>query len=64
MGSRFHYPKSKFLSSNEGFRNSGLICENCDQRNADKSDVMIYNPKFDIEERVKRISPTYQSVAK
>lgn len=44
------------------FRNSGLICENCDQRNTDKSDVMIYNSKFNIAERVKKVSTTYQSV--
>jgi wyosine [tRNA(Phe)-imidazoG37] synthetase (radical SAM superfamily) len=44
------------------FKGSGLICENCDQRNADKSDVMIYNSKFDIKERVKQISTTYSKV--
>ncbi len=44
------------------FENSGLICENCDQRNADKSDVMVYNSKFDIEERVKKVSTTYLDV--
>jgi hypothetical protein len=42
------------------FAGSGLICEICDQRNTDKSDVMIYNSKFDIEERVKMISTTYK----
>lgn len=42
------------------FTNSGLICENCDQRNKDKSDVMIYNSKFDIQERVHKVSTTYQ----
>ncbi|HDK16850.1 MAG TPA: radical SAM/SPASM domain-containing protein [Nitrospirae bacterium] len=44
------------------FKGSGLICENCDQRNADKSDVMIYNSKFDIKERVKSVSTTYAKV--
>lgn len=44
------------------FKNSGLICENCDQRNKDKSDVMIYNSKFDIRERVKKVSTTYQNI--
>ncbi|MCL4457684.1 MAG: radical SAM protein [Nitrospirae bacterium] len=44
------------------FENSGLICENCDQRNVDKSDVMVYNSKFDIEERVKKVSTTYMDV--
>lgn len=46
------------------FRNSALICENCDQRNIDKSDVMIYNSKFNVEERVNKISTTYQDVLK
>ncbi len=44
------------------FRGSGLICENCDQRNADKSDVMVYNSKFNIEERVRMISTTYKKI--
>ena len=44
------------------FKGSGLICENCDQRNKDKSDVMIYNSKFNIDERVKMISTTYEKV--
>lgn len=44
------------------FKGSGLICENCDQRNADKSDIMIYNSKFDIRERVKSVSTTYTKV--
>ncbi len=44
------------------FKNSGLICENCDQRNADKSDVMVYNSKFDIAERVKKVSTTYSDI--
>ena len=44
------------------FRDSGLICENCDQRNSDKSDVMIYNSRFDITERVKQVSTTYSDI--
>ncbi len=44
------------------FAESGLICGNCDQRNVDKSDVMIYNSKFDIKERVKKVSTTYQEI--
>ncbi len=44
------------------FKESGLICENCDQRNLDKTDVMIYNSKFDIRERVKKVSTTYQEI--
>lgn len=44
------------------FEGSGLICSDCDQRNADKSDVMVYNSKFDIRERVKQLSTTYAQV--
>ena len=44
------------------FSDSGLICENCDLRNKDKSDVMVYNSKFDIKERIKMTSTTYHKV--
>lgn len=44
------------------FEGAGLICETCDQRNKDKSDVMIYDSKFDIEQRVKMTSTTYTKV--
>ena len=44
------------------YSGSGLICENCDQRNADKSHVMSYNSKFDISERVQKVSTTYRDV--
>ncbi len=44
------------------FAGSNLICENCDQRNKVKSDVMIYNSKFDIRERVGRVSTTYHDL--
>jgi len=56
------YKKIKECHLTGNYKNSGLICENCDQRNADKSDVMIYNSKFDIQERVKMISTTYKKV--
>jgi len=44
------------------FLRSRLICENCDQRNSIKSDVMIYDSKFDIKERVNMISTTYKKI--
>lgn len=44
------------------FVSSGLICENCDQRNIDKSDVMAYNSKFDIKERINKVSTTYSDL--
>ena len=46
------------------FEGSDLICENCDQRNSNKSDVMIYNSKFNINERVTKLSTTYQDIIK
>lgn len=46
------------------FDDSGLICAHCDQRNANKSDVMVYNSKFMIEERVEMTSTTYRCLGK
>lgn len=46
------------------FKGSELICEKCDQRNLDKSDVMVYNSKFDIKERVSKLSTTYVDIIK
>ncbi len=56
------YKKICKCHNSGNYKNSDLICENCDQRNSDKSGVMIYNSKFDIEERVKKLSTTYQKV--
>ena len=44
------------------YRGSGIICENCDQRNVEKTDAMIYNSKYDIQERVKKVSTTYADI--
>lgn len=44
------------------FNGSELICDNCDQRNIDKSDVMVYNSKFPINERVGMVSTTYSTL--
>ena len=44
------------------YKGSNLLCENCDQRNADKSDVMVYNSKFDLQERVKLTSSAYSKL--
>ena len=41
---------------------TGLICEHCDQRNKDKTDVMLYNSKFDLKERVNQVSTTYSAL--
>lgn len=55
---------NKILHCHEtgNFAGSNLICENCDQRNKVKSDVMIYNSKFDISERVGKVSTTYSDL--
>jgi len=44
------------------YKGSRLICENCDQRNMEKTESMIYNSKYDIQERVKKVSTTYADI--
>ncbi len=44
------------------YAGSRLICASCDQRNTEKKDVMVYNSKFDIKERVRMISTTYKKL--
>lgn len=56
------YKKIRDCHKNGRFKGKDLICEHCDQRNKDKSDVMIYNSKFNIDERVKMVSTTYKKV--
>jgi wyosine [tRNA(Phe)-imidazoG37] synthetase (radical SAM superfamily) len=56
------YKKIADCHTTGNFKNSNLICEKCDQRNKDKSDVMIYNSKFDIKERIRQISTTYSKI--
>lgn len=56
------YNRIKERHMSGDFSGSGLICENCDQRNVDKSDVMVYNSKFDINERVRMVSTNYQKL--
>jgi len=41
------------------FSGTEYICEGCDQRNVDRGDVMIYNSKYNIEERVEMTSSGY-----
>ena len=57
-------PFKKILECHQtgNYRGSNLICENCDQLNKDKSDVMVYSSKFDIKERVKATSTTYSKI--
>lgn len=54
----------KILGHHESgdFDGSGLICQNCDQRNKNKDDVMIYSSKYDIKERVDMTSTYYDKV--
>jgi organic radical activating enzyme len=56
------FQKIKKHHTSGDYKDSGLICENCDQRNSDKSDVMTYNSKYDISERVKKVSTTYSDI--
>lgn len=54
-------PFNKILRCHETgiFDGSNIICENCDQRNKIRLDVMVYNSKFDIKKRVGKVSTTY-----
>jgi len=52
--------KEKHRTGN--FNNSGLICEFCDQRNSCKKDVLLYSSKYDLNERVRMTSTTYEKV--
>ncbi|MCP4265464.1 MAG: radical SAM protein [Candidatus Brocadiaceae bacterium] len=56
------YKKIERCHLSGDYGGSRLICEACDQRNVDKSDVMIYNSKYDIKERVGKVSTTYQRI--
>lgn len=56
------YEKIKKCHESGNYEQSGLICENCDQRNSEKADVMVYNSKFNVNERVKMLSTTYNKV--
>ncbi len=56
------YRKIKKCHLTGNFEGSGLICEKCDQRNHDKSDIMVYNSKFDINERVRMVSTIYNKL--
>lgn len=55
---------NKILHCHEtgNFAGSNLICEDCDQRNAIRSNIMIYNSKYNIEERVSKVSTTYSNL--
>jgi len=58
-------PFQKILGCHQAgdFKGSKLICENCDQRVNDKSDIMIYNSKFDISERIIQLSTSYNPLS-
>lgn len=45
------------------FEGTDYICKACDQRNINKSDVMIYNSRFSIEERVELTSSGYSKLS-
>ncbi len=56
------FEKIKACHQSGNYEDSGLICENCDQRNVDKSDVMVYNTRFDPNERVHMTSTSYEKI--
>ena len=45
------------------FKDSGLVCEKCDQRNVDKSEALIFSSRFaDKDERIKKSSTAYKHI--
>lgn len=55
------YSKIKECHTTGNFEGSGLICENCDQRNCDKSEAIILSSRTnDLNDRVKRVSTTFE----
>ena len=48
--------------SSGDFIGSDLICEQCDQRNKDRTGIMLYNSGFDIRQRVWMTSTTYEKI--
>lgn len=56
------FEKISACHSSGKFAGSGLLCEHCDQRNADKSDVMVFNSKFNIEQRVHLYWTNYSKI--
>lgn len=44
------------------YEGAGLICAQCDQRNEDKTEVMIYNSRFSSDERVEMTSSGYSKL--
>ena len=57
-----YYSKLKNCHETGEYAGCGFICEHCDQRNADKSNVAVYNSRFDLKERVHMVSTTYKKV--
>lgn len=55
-------PYTEISMRHEYGRHQGTICENCDQRNADKFDVMIYSSRDEVQERVHKTSTTYEEM--
>lgn len=57
------YDRIAWCHKTGDYNNSNLICENCDQRNKDKSDAIIYSSKYDKKKRVRLTSTAYDEVA-
>jgi hypothetical protein len=62
----FNGEEYKHLRSNHvDGRHTLTICQHCDQRNADKMDIMVYNSRWeDLGDRVERTSTTYRRVTR
>lgn len=50
---------NRLLKFHNGNHNDNLICRNCDQLYEKDSSIMIYNSKFDINERINKTSTNY-----
>ena len=54
------FKKIAAYHKNGKFKGSNLVCENCDQRNLDKSEALVYNSKFsNYKERIDKGSPAF-----
>lgn len=57
------YARIKTAHQTGDYADTGLICENCDQRNSIKKDILIYSSKYkNADDRVSRTSTTYGKV--
>ncbi|MFW6046594.1 MAG: radical SAM/SPASM domain-containing protein [Candidatus Woesearchaeota archaeon] len=53
---------NRLLNFHNGDHNDNLICSKCDQLYEKDSSIMIYNSKFDIDERINKTSTKYEEL--